>query len=285
MHFYYLDEAGCNGQDLTNIEQPIFVLGGLSIRDEGWNATQEQFAQVITSYFNGVVPANFELHAEELLSPRGDGPFAGHDRLRRNQLARDILGILVARRHDIHFIAIEKSKVLRATCGAAMIYNTSVPYLLAYDYLLTHINWFVKEKLGRSARGMLIIDAKDQFHRDIENITRFRRFEDTAAHRIKWIVEFSYPVDSTKNPMVQISDLIVFCTKKFLEIEGGYRDTYPTEAKTFFAECYQLIDGRNSKKALVDRNGRNMDHLNEYLGIVQIKPSRGWQRRYGLTAV
>ncbi|MEI6639470.1 MAG: DUF3800 domain-containing protein [Chlorobium sp.] len=35
MHFYYLDEVGCTGEDLNNPEQPIFVLGGLSIRDEG----------------------------------------------------------------------------------------------------------------------------------------------------------------------------------------------------------------------------------------------------------
>ncbi len=37
MHFYYLDEAGCTGEDLNNPEQPIFVLGGLNVRDEGNN--------------------------------------------------------------------------------------------------------------------------------------------------------------------------------------------------------------------------------------------------------
>ncbi|MEI7825381.1 MAG: hypothetical protein WCI01_08775 [Chlorobiaceae bacterium] len=35
MHFYYLNEAGCAGEDLNNPEQPIFVSDGLSIRDEG----------------------------------------------------------------------------------------------------------------------------------------------------------------------------------------------------------------------------------------------------------
>ncbi len=37
MHFYYLDEAGCTGEDLNNSEQPLFVSGGLSVRDEGNN--------------------------------------------------------------------------------------------------------------------------------------------------------------------------------------------------------------------------------------------------------
>ena len=129
---------------------------------------------------------------------------------------------------------------------------------------------------------MLIIDAKEQFQADIERITHVRRFEGPAAHRVKWIVEFSYPVDSQKNPMVQISDLVVFCTKKFLEIEGGYRDGYPSEAKQFFAECYSLINDRIPRKTLVDRQGRNMATINDYLKAAQAKPVGQWKRRYGL---
>jgi|GEM_PF-2678429 len=37
MHFYYLNEAGCTGEDLNNSEQPLFVFGGLSVRNEGNN--------------------------------------------------------------------------------------------------------------------------------------------------------------------------------------------------------------------------------------------------------
>ena len=35
MHFFYVDEAGCTGDNLQNADQPIFVIGGVSIRDEG----------------------------------------------------------------------------------------------------------------------------------------------------------------------------------------------------------------------------------------------------------
>jgi hypothetical protein len=34
MHFFYLDETGCTGPDLENPEQPIFVLGGISVSDD-----------------------------------------------------------------------------------------------------------------------------------------------------------------------------------------------------------------------------------------------------------
>lgn len=282
MHFYYLDEAGCTGPDLNNREQPIFVLGGVSVRDEGWNITQKDFEKILSEYFDGNIPINFELHTEELLSPDGMGPFLNHERERRNNLAKGILNLLETRSHDVHIFAIEKKRMANEPCETEMTYDIRVPYLVAYDYLLTYINSFIKDKLGRSARGMLIIDEKKQFNTEIEAITRFRRFEDTIAHRIKRIVEFSYPVDSRKNPMVQLSDLVVYCTKKFFEIEAGYRDNYSAEAKRFYAECFQIIDSRNRKKNLVERNGRNMEYLNNYLNAVQVKPSRQWKRKYYL---
>ena len=191
MHFYYLDKAGCTGSDLANPEQPIFVLGGISVRDEGWNATQESLSTIMKSILGGEILQNFELHADQLLSPNGDGPFSGHERDRRNNLAKAILGLLADRNHDVHLCAIDKAKLSSCTCYVAMPYDTRTPYHLAYDYLITYINWFVKNQLGRSARGMLIIDAKEQFHADIEHITQVRRFEGPAAHRVKWIVEFS----------------------------------------------------------------------------------------------
>lgn len=282
MHFYYMDEAGCTGNDLSNTEQPIFVFGGISVRDEGWNETQRSLASIIDRYFGNTVPESFELHTEQLLSPNGDGPFFGHDRDRRNSLAKSILGLLTDRSHDVHLYAIDKTKLSSETCTVNMPFDTKTPYHVAYDYLITHINWFVKNRLGRSARGMLIIDAKEQFHVDIEHITHVRRFEGPASHRVKWIVEFSYPVASQKNPMIQLSDLVVFCAKKFLEIDNGYRDGYPPEAKLFFAECYSLIHDRIPRKTLVARQGRNMEAFNSFLDAIQAKPVGHWKRKYRL---
>jgi hypothetical protein len=282
MHFYYLDEAGCTGCDLASQEQPIFVLGGISVRDKGWNATQEAMAAIIGEYFGNEIPQNFELHAAQLLSPNGDGPFSNHPRDCRDNLAKDILGLLDDRSHDVHLYAIDKEKLNSCTCRVEMPYDTRTPYHLAYDYLITYINWFLKEKLGHSARGMFIIDAKEQFHADIERITQVRRFEGRADHRIKWIVEFTYPVDSQKNPMIQLSDLVVFCAKKFLEIDNGYRNSYPQEAKRFYAECYALIHERIKKKNLVVRKDPGMDPMNDFLREIWSKPTGQWPGRYGI---
>lgn len=281
MHFYYLDEAGCTGDDLENQEQPVFVLGGISLRDEGWNKTQQDYFSIIERFF-GTIPADFELHTGDLLSPRGNGFFEGYSRERRNQLALEILNLISSRSHSIHLIGIEKSKMLEHNCHIELPYNTKVPYLVSYDYLITYINWFIKEKLGSSARGLIILDEKEQYQSNIERITQSRRYEGTIAHRVKWIVEFSYPIDSQKNPMIQMSDLVVFCAKKFMEVELGYRENWTDEAKNFFAQCYSIIHDRIDRKSLVERPGRNMSQFNSYLEKVYVKIPLQWKRKYSL---
>jgi hypothetical protein len=96
------------------------------------------------------------------------------------------------------------------------------------------------------------------------------------------VVELSYAVDSRKNPMVQLSDLIVFCSKKFLEAEEGYRPNWSGQAKRFFAKCYDLIDSRFQRKGIVERDGRAFRQLNDYLETIRALPVGQWKRRYEL---
>lgn len=280
MHFYYLDESGDTGSNLDDPDQPVMVLGGVSVRDEGWNKTQEQLDAKLKEFFGGTIPYDFELHATDLLSPHGDGAFDGYSMQARCDLCSSILDFLSERSHNVHYVALDKQKVKNANLGMVVEFNPKRPYLLAFDYLLTLVNSHLKERLGRSARGMIILDRKEQFHEAIEKIMRERRFGGTAAHRVKWIVEFSYPVDSTKNPMIQLSDLIVYCVKRFVEIEHGYRDNWTDDTKNFYARCYLKIRDRVSRTRLVKREGRGMDRLNRYMNETRIEPRVQWKRHY-----
>lgn len=282
MHFFYLDESGCTGANLEDENQPIFVLGGFSIADQKWNKTQKAFSQLLADYFDGNVPEGFELHSFELLSPNGEGPFEGHPIEDRLELVRNVLDLVVDSSHDVHFFAIEKQTLAGAETDFELNYNYNVPYLCAFDYLVTYINWHVKKNLGHTARGLIVLDEKDELHADIEKIVHERRFGGVAAHRIKWIVEFSYPIDSRKNPMIQISDLITLCLRRFLEIDKGYKDGWPQVVKDFYAECYAKIDSRIRRKNIIERSGRNTEKLNTFLGQVQCKPRARWKAHYGV---
>lgn len=280
MHFYYLDESGDTGTNLHDQHQPVIVLGGISVRDEGWNQTHQELERKLISFFQGPLPADFELHAKELLSPQGDGPFANFSMEERCSLCLSVLDILAERSHSVHYIALDKQKLSAKDFEMQLAFDPKQPYLLAFDYLVTFINWHVKEKLGRSARGMIILDRKEAIHSEIETIMRDRRFGGAAAHRVKWVVEFSYPIDSEKNPMIQLSDLVIYCVKRFIEIEHGYRDNWGDDVKNFYATCYSKIRDRLPKANLVVRKGRNMDSLNDFLEETRIEPRTQWKRHY-----
>lgn len=283
MHFFYLDESGDTGKNLLDPDQPVMVLGGISLRDGGWNKTRERFDALTNRFFGGNVPVDFELHAKDLLSPRGDGAFAGRSMEERCGLVTDVLDLLDQRKHGVHFVAFDKKKVHSTSCGLSLAFNPSRPYLLGFDYLITYINWYVKERLGQSARGMIIADEKENYQEHVERIVRNRRREGPATHRVKWIVEITYPVDSKRNPMIQISDLVIYCIRRFLELDAGYREDWPDEAKAFYAECYDRLSGRVARTTLVERGGRAVKRLNEYMGEVECAPEGHWRKRHGLS--
>jgi Protein of unknown function (DUF3800) len=116
MHFFYLDESGDTGINLHDVTQPILVLGGISLRDEGWNATHRALLNLLEDYFTGALPPRFELHAKELLAPRGEGPFAGHPMEQRSDSARALLQLLHERKHSAHFFALHERQMATTSC-------------------------------------------------------------------------------------------------------------------------------------------------------------------------
>ncbi len=282
MHFFYIDESGCTGRDLNPGQQPIFILGGIILRDEGWNKTHTDFNAVINNYFDGNPPANFELHTQDLFSPRGSGHFENHPREDRNELLNSLLDLVAARKHHFYYYAVDKSRLngYDTTLVRERNYlDLKTPYLAAYDYLVTSYESYTKVKLGNSARALVIIDEKDVFIDEIERITRYRRFEGATGKRIKWIVEFSYPVDSRKNTMIQLSDMMLFLTRKYLEIEGGYRNEYPPAVKNIFREFYRKIDDRLIYKRLQTEEGRHSEHYNTFIENIATLPSARWRTK------
>ncbi|AOK48755.1 hypothetical protein WT60_09455 [Burkholderia sp. MSMB617WGS] len=280
MHFFYMDESGDTGPDLENEQQPIFVLAGLSVADKKWNNTKERLDKCLADYFDGKIPDNFELHSSKLLSPNGEGVFEGHDIERRLGLVRNLLGLLGDLGHHVHYFSIDKSRMKEVTSEYVCIFDSKSPYLVSFDYLITYINWHIKRNLGQSARGMLVLDEKKEHHEGIESIIHHRRFVGPANKKVKWIVEFSYPVDSKKNPMIQLSDLVAFCIRRFLEAELGYKPKLPEQVREFYGECFHTISGRVRSKSLIVREGKKFEKLSAYLEAVQAKPSVQWRRAY-----
>lgn len=278
MHFFYLDESGCTGADLTNSEQPIFVIGGISVTDEGWRETNGCIQDVLKNFFGGALPEKFELHAADLVN--GQGAFAGRERPENNALVQSLLDVIVERRHAVHFVGIDKAKLAAAAAGNHAVIDCRIPYLLGFNYLVTYIERYVSQHLGRSARGMIILDTKELYQKDIDRLTHFRRYEVPSVRKLRRTVEFSYPVDSRRHPMIQVSDLVIFLVRKFLECENGYRPNWTEDAKNFFASCYSKIVARTKWNGLIDSDGA--EEAGAATTLVECHSTHGrlWRDRY-----
>ena len=279
MHFFYLDETGCTGADLSTKEQPIFVLGGISVKAQGWRETNDQFRRVYEEFFAGAVPNKFELHATDLLS--GKGAFSAYGQEQRNALAHRLLDIIAERKHAIQFVAIDKKKLAAAAKGGEhKVFDCGFPYLLAFNYLVSYIERYVREKLGQTVRGMIILDEKESCHDAIDAITHYRRYEVPKARRLKWLVEFSYPVDSVRHPMIQVSDLVIFLARKFLEMDNGYKPGWRAEAKNFYASCYEKIISRVQWSGLIDVPGAEESSALSLLKASVSTHRKQWKKHY-----
>lgn len=205
MHFFYIDETWCTWADLKSMTQPIFVSWWIVLSDKWWNKTHFEFEKIISDYFWWNIPDNFELHTQDLFSNNWSWFFEWNPRERRNELIDNILDLVISRKHHCCYLWIDKAKLNIFDISSIRMkeyMNLKIPYIISYDYLITTYEKYTKEKLWQSARALIVIDEKDSFITQIEKITNHRRFKVSNAKRIKWIAEFSYPVDSKKNTMI-----------------------------------------------------------------------------------
>jgi hypothetical protein len=236
----------------------------------------------ISEFFKGQIPQNFELHAHELIN--GTGPFATYSQDDRNAFALSLLDVIATLKHKVFFVGIDKPRLAAALPGDGhKVINCGIPYLLGFNYLVTCIERYIRRVLGQSARGMIILDKKDTYQEDIDKLTRYRRYEIPNVRKLKWIVEFSYPIDSVRHPLVQLSDVVIYLSRKFLECENGYRENWTEEAKNFFASCYNKIVDRTYVVHLIASNGAEEQGAHKLLTASHSTHRPQWRRHYKLT--
>ena len=90
---------------------------------------------------------------------------------------------------------------------------------------------------------------------------------------MKWIVEFSFPVDSKKNTMIQNYNLMLYLTRKYLEIENGSKNDFTTDVKNIFRVFNRKINAQLIYNRIQTESGRNLNYYNDFIQGVCISPS------------
>jgi hypothetical protein len=242
MHFLYIDEAGSTGADLTAAQQPVFVMASLVVSDEKWRKTGEAVRGIVAQYLGAEPPIGFELHASDLLSPNGHGPFKDHERERRNQLAIDLLSLIAKRRHYVLLVPVYKAEL--STLAAPEKdwgFDWHHPWQFSFSMTVTMFEEFLRSpSTGRSSTGLVIIDHADEAVDFVRQHTAARQ-ADTGWRQLKKVVEIGYSASSHANPLIQLTDLIAFTLKKFYELETPLARNWPKPARFFFEQCKETV--------------------------------------------
>lgn len=217
MNLIYLDESGNSGSNLSDSQQPVFVLGALVVSEKKWLAVETAILQILNSYFNNVIPGDFEIHATDLRN--GTRHFRGVETGKRVRLRDQLLQVAID--HQLSFIyrAITKKRYatwLDRQYGAGIIIN---PHIAAFPLVAQTINGYLRS-LGASQLGILINDENKEVVGDIERTTRLLR-ADTGRLHLDRIIEKSFFIDSAKSYVLQLADLCTFHARKLEEIKIG----------------------------------------------------------------
>jgi hypothetical protein len=219
-------------------------MAGIIVSDEKWRKTSQAVRDKLLAYFGADVPPapDFELHAWELLSPDGDGPFTGHDRDQRNNLALDLLKLIEERGHYVFHVPVCKAKL------AALLppskhwgFDWFHPWQFAFSLQITMFEEFLRgPSTGRTSAGLAIIDHEDDCVEFVRMHTAARQ-SDTGWKQLKKLVEIGYSASSHANPLIQLTDLVAYTLKKYYELETSAAAHWPKAAKDFFQLCKNTI--------------------------------------------
>lgn len=251
VHFLYIDESGNSGANLHDQLQPVFVMAGLVVSDEKWHGTKAAIEARMLTFFEGVLPENFELHACDLLSPTGTGPFAGLGRDSRNTLALDLLNLVTERSHALLLVPIYKVSLAHQPVPAGQFgFNWKHPWEFGFGLMLTMFEDYLRSKAtGRSSTGLAIIDHEDQYVEFVRSHTSTRQASG-GWREVRKVVEIGYSVTSHANPLVQLTDLVAYTYKKYLELDTPLAAAWRQPAKEFYTQCRQAIWSRVKLKQL-----------------------------------
>jgi hypothetical protein len=242
VHFLYVDEAGSTGANLADPQQPVFVMASVIVSDEKWRTTNELVREKLQSYFGAPLSPGFELHACELLSPDGDGPFAGDDRQKRSQLALDLLAVIGQRGHYVFHVPVYKSTLAStAEPDKDWGFGWLHPWEFAFAFQVTMFEEFLRStSTGASSTGLVIVDHEDACVDFVREHTANRQ-SDTGWKELKKVVEIGYSAASHANSLIQLTDLVAFTLKKYYELDTPNGASWPPAAKDFFSECKSVM--------------------------------------------
>ena len=232
MYLVYLDETGNTGTDLSDTQQPIFVLSALIVPETCWQSLERDLEQAIAKIFPQMASDGHEIHAADLRSGRTQ--FKGLPVSDRVALRDQWLKIAQAHGLKVIYRAIVKKRFhswLHSTFGSGVIIN---PHVAAFALVARVVDEYLVGLTG-NALGMFISDENKEIVRDVEKSIKVLRGIENSL-RLSRIVEKGFFIDSAKSRILQLCDLCALAARKKEERKAGL------SAKSIDDEAIRLLE-------------------------------------------
>lgn len=217
MHLIYFDESGNTGNNLADIQQPVFVLAALIIPDHVWTNVEQELQNVIDIYFPPPQRDNFEIHGTDIRSGRKDFK----DMSVSKRVALRDTWFDIARRHNLKLIyrAIVKSHFQNwlQSFGSTKPIN---PHVMVFRLVAQIINRYLQTLPGQEL-GIFISDENKEVIYDVEQSIRILR-EVGGTLQLNHVIEKGFFIESSKSLMLQLCDLCALSARKKEEQKAGF---------------------------------------------------------------
>jgi Protein of unknown function (DUF3800) len=227
MHLVYLDESGHTGNNLTDAQQPVFVLCAMIVPESDWLPLEDGLQRIVKERL-GTHAVGLEVHGTDLRS--GRDTFSGRSVADRIGFRDGWLGLAAERKLRIVYRAIEKKRYHRwlvSTFGPGVSIS---PHVMAFPLVARVVDKYLLS-LSDKPLGMFISDESREIIPDVEKSIRLLRGIEGKL-RLQRIVEKGFFIESSKSLPLQLCDVIALSLRKMEEIKLG-RPAKPFDSAAF----------------------------------------------------
>jgi hypothetical protein len=238
MRILYADESGNTGTDLDNVQQPIFVLGALSIKDTKWHETNNYFNEKKIEIYNNF--KNIEIHTNEIFSPPHKSIFHIKNWKDNFQILDNIVDLIMELDIDFKFVAIDKKK-LKANLHLSN--NGKIdPYIFSFSMLY---NFTAQELELANEKGIIFLDEIIEIPEVLNKI-----YPSLSANNTT-IIEQALFLKSKDTNFIQIADVFSFYICQYLNIDREYKK-YNEFKRNHCINNYKKLITKTTKSIILD---------------------------------
>lgn len=229
MKVCYCDESGTGDEPIAVMVGIVVDAQRMHVTKEDWKALLEKLARIIGKLIE-------EIHTRDF--------YAGNEKWRalpgpqRAEIITATFEWLRARRHDVVYVGVEKSKYFESQEAGLLPEGANTIWRFLGLHLMLAVQKVHQQLEKNKGHTIFVFDNEERERmRFTDLIAAPPAWTDSyydktkRQQRLDQVVDVPYFGDSTEVPLLQVADFIAFFLRRHAEIVGGFsKERYDQEA-------------------------------------------------------